>query len=152
MNTQTIEKFHLIGVAIKTENKPGKAEQDIPALWGKFMSEGILQNIPNKIDDTIYCMYTDYEGDYTKPYTTIIGCRVSSLEQIPEGMMGKMVETASYVKYTAKGNIMQGAVQGVWQEIWSSDLERAYAADFDVYGDKAKNLEDGEVDIFVSVK
>ncbi len=152
MNTQTIEKFHLIGVAIKTENKPGKDEQDLPALWGKFMSEGILQNIPNKIDDTIYCMYTDYEGDYTKPYTTIIGCRVSSLEQIPEGMMGKMVETASYVKYTAKGNIMQGAVQGVWQEIWSSDLERAYAADFDVYGDKAKNLEDGEVDIFVSVK
>lgn len=152
MNTQTIEKFHLIGITVRTTNEGGKAAQDIPALWGRFMSEGVLQKIPNKIDDTIYCMYTDYEGDYIKPYTTIIGCRVTSLEDVPEGMIGKTVETGQYVKYVAKGNIMQGAVQEVWQDIWQSDIQRAYTADFDVYGDKARNLEDAEVDVFVSVK
>lgn len=152
MNTFTIEQFHIIGIAIRTSNDAGKGEVDIPALWGTFMTEDVLQKIPNKIDDTIYCMYTNYEGDFTKPYTTIIGCKVSNLEHIPEGMVGKTIETGNYVPFIAKGNIMQGAVQGVWQEIWNSDLERAYTADFDVYGQRARNLEDGEVDIFVSVK
>jgi predicted transcriptional regulator YdeE len=152
MGVHTIEKFNLIGVAVRTTNEDKKSEQDIPALWGKFMSEGILQKIPNKIDDTIYCMYTDYERDYTKPYTTIIGCRVSSLENIPGGMTGKTIETGNYVKYIAKGNIMQGVVQDVWKDIWNSDIERTHIADFDVYGNKAQNLENAEVDIFVSVK
>ncbi len=152
MHTDTIETFTVIGVAVRTTNENGKAEQDIPALWGTFMSEGILQKIPNKVDDTVYCMYTDYEKDYTAPYTTIIGCKVSSLETIPEGMVGKTVPTGKYVKYTAKGNIMEGVVQEVWKEIWASDLERAYTADFDVFGDRAKNLEDAEVDTFVSVQ
>lgn len=151
MDAQTIEKFHLIGIAARTTNENGKAEQDIPVLWGRFMSEGVLQKIPNKVDDTVYCIYTDYEKDYTKPYTTIIGCRVTSLENVPEGMVGKTVESSSYAHYVAKGNIMQGAVQEVWKEIWNSDIKRAYRADFDVYGAKAQNLENAEVDVFVSV-
>lgn len=151
MNIHTIEKFNLIGIAVRTTNENGRSEQDIPALWGTFMAEGVLQKIPNKVDDTIYCMYTDYEKDYTKPYTTIIGCRVTSLENIPEGMIGKTIETGNYVKYVAKGNIMQGAVQDTWKDIWNSDIQRVYIADFDVYGVKAQDLENAEVDIFVSV-
>jgi len=152
MDIQTIQKFNIVGITVRTTNENGKAEQDIPALWGKFMGEGVLQKIPNKIDDTVYCMYTDYEKDHTKPYTTIIGCRVSSLENIPEGMMGKTIETGGYVRYTAKGNIMEGVVHDKWKEIWSSDIQRTYIADFDEYGDKARNLGNAEVDIFVSVK
>ncbi len=152
MSTQTtIEKFNLIGIAVRTTNENEKAAQDIPALWSTFIAEGILQKIPNRIDDTIYCMYTDYEADYTKPYTTIIGCRVSSLENIPEGMTGKTIPTGNYVKFTAKGNIMHGVVQDAWKDIWNSDIERTYITDFDVYGVKAQNLENAEVDIFVSV-
>lgn len=152
MNTQTIQKFNVIGVSVRTTNENGQAEQDTPALWGTFMSEGVLQKIPNKIDDTIYCMYTDYEKDQTKPYTIILGCEVSSLDDIPEGMVGKTIETGNYAKYIAKGNMMQGIAQDRWEEIWKdSDLPRAYKADFDVY-DQAQNPENGEVAIFVSVK
>ncbi len=152
MNPHTIEKFNVIGITVRTTNENGKAEQDIPALWGRFMGEGTLEKIPNKIDDTIYCMYTEYEKDYTGAYTTIIGCKVTSLENIPEGMVGKTVETANYVQYIAKGNVMQGVVQDAWKNIWNSDIERAYTADFDVYGEKAQNPENAEVEIFVSVK
>lgn len=152
MDTQTIQGFNVIGVSARTTNENGQAEKDTPALWGKFMSEGVLQKIPNKVDDTIYCVYTDYEKDQTKPYTIIIGCKVSSLDDIPEGMIGKAIEAGNYAKYVAKGNMMQGIVQNKWEEIGKdSSLPRAYKADFDVY-DQAQNPENGEVDIFVSVK
>jgi predicted transcriptional regulator YdeE len=152
MDTQTIQKFSVIGVAVRTTNENKQAEQDIPALWGKFMGGGVLQNIPNKVDDTIYCVYTDYDKDHTGAYTVIIGCKVSSLDDIPEGMSGKTIEAGNYIKYVAKGNMMQGIVQDKWEEIWKeSDLPRAYKADFDVY-DQAQNPENGEVAIFVSVK
>ncbi len=115
------------------------------------MTENLLSKIPNKIDDTLYCIYTDYEKDHTKPYTTILGCKVSNLDIIPEGMVGKTFEGGNYQKHTAKGNIMEGMVFGEWLKIWNSDIPRAYSADFEVYGEKAQNPTDAEVDIFIAV-
>jgi predicted transcriptional regulator YdeE len=148
---EKIEQFSIIGIAVRTTNQNGQATQDIPALWGRFMSENIAEKILNKVDETVYCLYTDYEGDYMKPYTTILGCRVAYLNEIPEGMVSKTIEGGLYSKSTAKGNIMQGIVFGEWTNIWNSDLERAYTSDFEVYGEKAQNPENAEVDIFVGV-
>ncbi len=78
MNKTNIETFTVIGIAVRTTNKNGQSAKDIGALWNKFMSEDILSQIPNKIDNTIYSIYTEYEGDYTQPYTTILGCKVKS--------------------------------------------------------------------------
>lgn len=152
MNTQTIESFTVIGISTRTTNENGQSEKDIPALWNKFMSENILQQIPNKIDETIYCIYTDYEADYTKPYTTVLGCKVSSVENVPNGMTVKTFEKDNYSSYVAKGNILQGMVFNAWLNIWNSDLPRAYNADFEVYDERAQNPENAEVDIFISIK
>jgi predicted transcriptional regulator YdeE len=152
MSIQTIQKFRVIGISVRTTNENGQAGQDIPALWNKFMTEGIAEQIPNKIDNSIYCIYTEYEKDDTKPYTTILGCKVDNLETIPNGMIGKTFEEATYTKYIAKGNILQGMVFGEWTKIWNSDLDRTFTADFEVYGEKAQNPENAEVDIFVAVK
>lgn len=73
-----LDTFYVIGIAVRTTNENQKAAQDIPVLWNKFMTEGIINQIPNKADHAIYCIYTDYEKDYTKPYTTILGCKVNS--------------------------------------------------------------------------
>jgi predicted transcriptional regulator YdeE len=151
MNTQIVQKFTIIGVSVRTTNENKQADQDIRSLWGKFMSEDVFQKIPNKIDDSLYCMYTDYEKDHTKAYTTIIGCRVSSLDNIPEGMTGKTIESGNYAKHTVKGNTMKGVAQEEWARIEKSDLPRAYIADFDVYR-QGQNPENAEVDIFVSIK
>lgn len=152
MSNQIIQKFQVIGISVRTTNENGQAMQDIPALWNKFMSEGIAAQIPNKIDNSIYCIYTDYEKDYTKPYTTILGCKVSYLEIIPVGMVGKTIEEATYTKRIAKGNILQGIVINEWKKIWNSDLDRIYTADFEVYGEKSQDSEHAEVDIFVAIR
>ena len=143
--------FNLIGISIRTSND-GQAEKDIPALWKKFMEEGILDQIPTKIDNTIYCAYTEYEDDHTKPYTTVLGCKVSSLDNIPDGMKGITIDNSNYSKYIAKGNLMEGAVINTWFKIWKTALDRTYKTDFEVYGKKAQNPDNAEVEIFVGVK
>jgi len=151
MSVQKIGAFSVIGISVRTTNENGQASQDIPALWGKFMSEGILEKIPNKIDNTLYCIYTDYEKDHTKPYTTILGCKVENLNNIPEEMVSKTFEEANYEKFVAKGNLMQGAVFSEWTKIWNSGIERAFTADFEVYDNKSNDPENAVVDIFIAV-
>lgn len=148
----SIQKFNVIGISVRTTNENGQSGQDIPALWNKFMSEGIAEQIPNKASDAIYCIYTDYEKDHTRPYTTILGCVVETLNVIPEGMVAKTVSGVHYKKFTAKGNLKEGAVFNEWVRIWNSDLDRIYTEDFEIYGEGAQNPEDGEVDIYIAIK
>lgn len=152
MSIQLINQFNVIGISVRTTNENDMAAKDIPALWQKFMQERIIDKIPNKIDDTVYCIYTEYEKDHTKPYTAILGCSVKDLNHIPDGMVCKIINTTSYETFTAKGNLMQGAVFNEWVKIWNSDLNRAFTADFELYNQKSMNPEDAEVDIMIALK
>lgn len=148
----TIEKFYVIGISVRTTNEGGQAAKDIPQLWERFMSEDIESKIPAKISRDVYGIYTEYEGDYTQPYTTVLGCKVESLDNIPEGFIGLTIETANYEKYTAKGKMSDDVVYNKWTEIWQSDLDRTYLADFEIYGERSVDMDNAEVDIFISVK
>lgn len=152
MSNFIIPKFNIIGISVRTSNENGQAAIDIPALWNKFISEGIAETIPNKIDNSIYSIYTEYEKDHTRPYTTLLGCRVENLNVIPEGMIGKTFDEATYTKIVAKGNLMQGIVYNEWVKIWNSDLDRTFVADFELYGEKAQDPANAEVEIFVGIK
>ena len=151
MTLTTIEPFTIIGLSIRTSNQDGQAAQDIPALWARFFSENVMAAIPDKIDDTLYCIYTDYEGDYTKPYTTLLGCKVASLTHLPEGLSGKVFEGGTYTTFTAKGKLADGIVFNEWTAIWNSDIARAYTADIEIYGEKAKDADNAEIDILIAV-
>jgi predicted transcriptional regulator YdeE len=152
MRHQQIQPFSIIGIAVRTTNENGQAGMDIPALWNKFIMEDIAAQIPGKTGTAAYCIYTDYEKDHTKPYTTILGCQVENLHHIPAGMVGRFFSDGNYTSFTAKGNLAEGIVFAAWEKIWSSDLDRAFTADFEVYGEKAQNPANAEVDIFVAIK
>ncbi|MGE8513433.1 MAG: GyrI-like domain-containing protein [Chryseobacterium culicis] len=152
MNNVKVEPFKVIGISVRTTNENGQAGKDIPVLWEKMISEDILNAIPNKIDHTIYSIYTDYEKDHTRPYTTVLGCKVENLDTIPEGMVGYSSEGGAYVKFTAKGDLSKDLVINEWLKIWQMDLGRIFTADFEIYGEKAQNPSDAEVDILIAVK
>lgn len=152
MQTQKIKPFQVIGISIRTSNENGQAASDIGSLWAKFMTENILQNIPNRISDDVLSIYTNYESDHTKPYDTILGCKVSSLDVIPDGMMGQSFDGGTFAKFVSKGDVTKGAIYNTWVDIWNTDLDRLYTADFEIYGEKAKNPADAEVDIFVAIQ
>ncbi|MTI31998.1 GyrI-like domain-containing protein [Xanthovirga aplysinae] len=147
-----IEPFKIIGISVRTSNQNEQAEKDIGKLWEKFMTEEIINKIPNKTDKTIYSIYTDYEGDYTQPYSTLIGCKVENLDMIPKGMIGKAFDGGNYVKFSPKGDLTKGLIINEWSKIWKLDIDRVYSADFEVYGEKAQNPVNAEVDIFVATK
>lgn len=147
-----IQKFNVIGISVRTTNENGQSGKDIPALWSQFMTEEIQSKIPNKVSEDLFCIYTDYEKDHTKPYTTILGCKVESLDVIPENMIGKTIESANYKELIAKGNLSEGIVFNKWLEIWNSDLDRSFTADFEVYGEKTQNPEKAEVAIYIALQ
>jgi len=147
-----IQNFSIIGISVRTTNENEQSAKDIPAIWNRLLSEEILSKIPNKVSNDIVCVYTDYEKDHTKPYTTILGAIVSNLDLVPEGMTGKTIEGINYEKFTAKGNLAEGIVINEWIKIWNSDLKRTFTSDFEIYGENAQNPENAEVDIFIAIK
>lgn len=152
MNKVKIEPFKVIGISVRTTNENGQAAKEIAELWGKFMNENVLEAIPNKMDNTIHSIYTDYESDHTKPYTAILGCKVENLNTIPDGMIGKSFDGGDYVKLSAKGNLMKGLIVNKWAEIWEMDLDRTYTTDFEVFGEKAQNPAEAEIDFLIAIK
>lgn len=152
MQKLKIEPFKMIGIAVRTTNEGQKANKEIAELWQTFMGENILEKIPNKVDYTIYSLYTEYEGDHTKPYTVILGCKVTNLDEIPEGMTGKSFDGGTYIKTSAKGDLMKGLIVNHWAKIWEMDLDRAYTADFEEFGEKAQSPSDAKVDFYVAIK
>ncbi len=152
MDKVTVKAFEVIGISIRTTNENEQAAKDIGELWNKFMSEGIIEKIPNKVDNTIYSIYTEYESDYTKPYTTVLGCKVEHLNEIPNGMVGKSFKEGKYINFSTKGDLTKGLIINKWKEIWKMDLDRVYSADFEVFGEKAQNPNDAEIDILIAIK
>lgn len=143
--------MNIVGISVRTTNENQQAIKDIPVLWQRFMGEGLMQKVENRLDDTIYCLYTDYESDHTAPYTTILGVQVPNLDVVPEGMVGKAIPAAKYQRFEAKGDLTKNAVSDAWYKIWEEDLDRTYTTDMEVYGEKASNPKDALVDIFIAI-
>ena len=133
-NVEQIDAFNIIGIAIKTTNENQQSVEDIGKLWERFFSENIAAQVPNKASDAIYSLYTDYESDYTGKYTAILGMKVSSLDSIPKGMVGRQFKGGNYQKFTAK-SLEPESVVDVWKEVWAKneELNRKYTVDFEVH-------------------
>lgn len=148
MNYKNIELdgFYIIGLSVRTKNEDGKSQKDIADLFSKLIGEDLIDQIPDKLTYELYCVYTDYEKDSQGEFTAIVGCKVQSIEDVPEGFTGVEIPKSKYRHYTVKGG-SPAEVAEVWEEIWDDkDVNRAYIADFDVY------KEEPGVDIYISVK
>ena len=44
----------IVGIKVRTKNADNQSEKDMSKLWSSFMSENIMEKIPNKIDLHIY--------------------------------------------------------------------------------------------------
>lgn len=149
--TIQLPEFNIVGIAVRTTNQHGKAAQDIGLLWQRFMMEQVAAQIPNKLSDAIYCVYLDYESDYQGEYTTLLGCRVTHANALPDFLIGKTIPTATYAVFESVGEL-PACVGRTWATIWQTPLQRAYLADFDVYDERASNPQNAVVETFVSVR
>lgn len=149
----TIDETHLIGIALphKTTNLNGQSNKDCGALWQKFESEKIFEKIPGKLDNEVIAVYHEYDGDHMKPFAYFIGCRVKEDQEVPDELSKLIIPKGSYNKHVAKGK-MPECIGQAWAEIWQSETNRSFTADFEVYGQKSYDWNNAEVNIFLSVK
>lgn len=151
--------FDVVGISARTDNAKEMSGQGvIPQQWDRFMKEGIMAKIPNRAGDTIYALYTGYAKDRNSAYDFVIGARVSAETSVPPGMVMKRVPAGKYAVVTShKGPGFQ-VVPAAWQWVWhledKSELggARAYATDFEVYDQRARDPQAVQVDIYVGVK
>lgn len=148
--TTSKEAMNVVGIAVRTANM--KAMNDIPALWNRFYNEKISDKIPHKKNSDVCGLYIDYEADYTKPYTLVVGCEVSQCEKVPEGMVLKKVPSSKYAVFTAKGKFPTCLIN-TWMKIWQSNLPRAYTGDFELYKSNFNPQDpNAQVEIFIALK
>jgi predicted transcriptional regulator YdeE len=140
----TLPEFYIAGISIRTTNQDGAALPAIGALWEKWMSEGILHQIPGRLSDDIYSIYTDYETDHTGAYTVVLGCKVNPGMALPEGFVALTIPADKYRVNYIEGE-MPGAIMEAWQRIWDSGTDRKYTIDFEQY------TNEGGVQIYLAI-
>lgn len=141
-----VDTFDVVGVSIVTDN--AKGTDDINALWERFFKESVGQYVPNKANDNIYAVYSNYEGDHEAPYRLTIGYRVTG-DDTPDNMHRVSIIDQSYAVMSALGPQPQGLIE-TWKAIWSSeDLGRTYKTDFELYGPRF--FEDGINEVLIHV-
>jgi predicted transcriptional regulator YdeE len=152
VGTEVIEQkaFSLIGISVRTINQNGQSKKDMMALWERFMTDNLVQQIVDRVSDDIYCVYTDYKDDYLDYYTAVLGCRVNSLDHIPEGFTAISIPAGKYQVYSLGGKFPEN-VRLAWQEIWDANVARKYTADFDLYSAGAKSFDETEVKIYLAI-
>ena len=96
-------------------------------------------------------LYTEYEGDFTKPYIFIAGAEVDKKLENTEETVCKIIPKGKYAKFIIKGDV-QNSVGQAWQEIWSMDLKRKYTCDFEEYQNNSEDMENQEIHIYIAIE
>jgi predicted transcriptional regulator YdeE len=140
----------VVGISIRTSN--AKAFEKIPFHWKAFFEKQVLANIPDKINDDIYAVYTEFdnvpksaEDIYSLGYTFIIGAAVHQTGRLPSTLVSTIVPATKRVVFPVEPAKPE-LVVAEWQKIWQmQNLQRAFAPDYEHYSTN------GDINILVSL-
>ena len=156
-----LPEIKLIGISCRTNNtsEMNISTAKIAPTIQKYFQQGLGKKIPNrKNPGTNYCVYTNYESDFTGDYTYFIGEEVNFVDHsLKKQFSAITIPAQTYTKFTSKPGIMPGVCIDMWQNIWKMESEelggkRAYIADFEVYDNRALDLSKTVLDIYLGVK
>ena len=122
----------------------------IGKLWQEFAKGDFSNKIPEMTRGIILSVYTNYLHKDHSAYTIYVGCKVSEELAVVPGLGRVEVPGSTFAMFLARGPMPQ-SVSDAWQQINAKNLDRAYRADYDIYGPKSQNHSNSEVEIFVSV-
>src|SRR5262249_45361210 len=124
--------------------------------WQKFFGEGVLDRIPDRIDQNVYAVYCDYASDHNGEYSFLIGAKVKDGTAPPTVMVAKRIREDRYAAFTSEKGPFAKVVPSVWQKIFPLEdggkIKRAYQTDFELYDQRAQDPQNGQVDIYVGMK
>ncbi len=160
MSPKVVERgeFTVVGIAARTSNaREMTADGIIGKQWGRLMQEGLLAKIPNKADQNIVAVYTDYASDHNGEYTYVLGARVKSDADVPAGMVAKKIPAGKFAVFTSEEGAAAKVVPETWMKINSLPRSavggnRVYRADYEIYDERAADPANSQVDVYVGIK
>jgi predicted transcriptional regulator YdeE len=150
--------FTVIGITARTTNaKEMTPDGVIGKQWMRIFQEGVLGKIPNKADASIIAVYTDYASDHNGEYTYLLGARVTSDAEVPEGMVAKKISGGKFAVFTSDKGPAPQVVPATWMKINSLPDsavggDRLYRADYEIYDEGARDPQNLQVDVYVGIK
>ena len=157
---KVVEKsaFTVIGISARTSNaKEMTADGVIGKMWGRLFQENVLAKIPNKADQNIVAVYTDYASDHNGEYTYILGAPVTSDRDVPAGMIATKVPAGKFALFTSDKGPAPRVVPELWMKINSLPPDavganRKYKADFEIYDERAQDSQNLQMDVYIGIK
>ncbi len=154
------ESFQVVGIEASTNNaKESGPGAIIGKLWQQFLSQGLFNQIPDRVDQSIIAVYTDYATDANGQYTFILGAKIRPIPDpvLPDGMVVKTVPAGRYAVFTSNRGPVAKVVVETWKQIWAyyqspENGQRAYRADFEIYDQRASDPNNAEVHIYIGLK
>ncbi len=141
------DQFAVVGLTVRTTNDNHQSIKDMKDLWDRFYMERLMDKIQHKVSDNIICLYTDYEKDFTKPYTVILGYEVSKVNALPEGAVARTIPASKYAVFHVQAVNLVREIANTWQKIGESNIKMTYQANFEVYTVLTQNT----VSLYLSV-
>ncbi len=147
------KELKLVGVKLaeKTRNKNNQSSIDCGKLWEYVEQSGMENLIPRRLNDDLYAVYFDYEGDETQDFSYFIGYPVAGFEDVPAQLHTLTIPPQIYARFLAEGK-MPDCIAEKWQEIWNTELPRNFHYDFEIYNEGSQDWENAKVMIYIGVK
>ena len=148
------DEFNVVGMEIITTLKENQQQQTIPQLWGRFIPR--CKEIKDGNNPHVaYGLCFGTEPD--KEFSYVAGVEVSSLDDVPEGMVSRTIPASKYAVFTHKGPFKNLGetytyIYGTWIPKSGHQLYQPF--DFEYY-DERSTYPDGpntEVDIYIPIK
>ena len=146
------------GFQIRTTNaRELSGEGQIRALWQRFFLENLASQIPNRTNDSLCTVYSNYQSDENGEYDYLLGAPVTGIDHLPAGMTYAAIATGEYaVITTEKGPIIQ-VMQQAWRHIWTMPAEelgskRAFLTDYEIYDHRAADPTSAQVEIHLGLE
>jgi len=145
-----LKEKQVVGLVKKTTNNNNKSVEDIKRLWEEFFIKGHYENIKNRKDNKSIGLYTDYQGDFTKPYNFFCCCEVNNIDSIKDPLVSKTIPRGKYAKFIINGDV-QNSIGEFWMKLWKMDLDRKYSCDFEEYQNNTEDMKNQEIHIYIPI-
>jgi predicted transcriptional regulator YdeE len=151
------EPFTMIGISARTSNARERTDSQIGKQWSRLIQDNLLATIPNRADQNVVAVYTDYASDANGDYTFVLGAKVTKEpKDVPAGMVVKRVLGGKYAVFTSERGPVQQVVVATWMRIWRVPKDqpggdRSYKTDFEVYDQRAQNPSDTVMEIHIGI-
>ena len=148
----TLDQLVLIGRPYFGDAENNKFAQ----AWDRFFP--FEDQIPSKVNHQVWYGVEIYGPEFHKDHQWMYfpSTEVSSLDEIPEALFGKILPSATYAVFTVKGGVPKiGETFMYAYDTWfpASEYEVAHPFDFEYYDERFKADDpDSELDIYIPIK